>query len=278
MTATINVKYIGKGGEISFNQPPYLALKHDFTSYAWSYLGSPLLNGKGSEIDKFLRESKVHPLILLVKDDSLAETVNHLSDVFEQDVAAMTPGKLYVNDEYLQCYIVASSKDNFNKRGNYVEIELSVLAPQPVWVREVKMSFYPGHGDLSADSKAYANAYPYAYTGGGVVNVVENDSLHPSPAVITIYGYVENPSIKIGDHTYLISGTIQADERVVIDQFERTVVKVFNNGQTENWFGRRGKAENIFTPIEPGDQSLIMSGSFGVDVNLYIERSEPRWK
>ena len=54
-------------------------------------------------------------------------------------------------------------------------------------------------------------------------------------------------------------------------------MKYRNNGVMVNLFDLRGKEFSVFEPI-PGDVvTVTWNGSFGFDITLFEERSEPAW-
>ena len=285
MKTMMKIKYVGSKGTLHLDDLPYLYKSHDFMDYERNFDTSPMLNGRGESLDGITKKSKEYKMVIHVigscqSQEWFADRINDLTEFFDADIEIEKAGRLYVNDEYIECYIKSSKKGKWIRGLHHIEIEFTVFAPKPYWITEVPMTFLPmsSSGGESDAGKGYVLSYPYSYSGGGTMNLVENNSVYHSLAIITIYGYAKDPVIKIGDRIYKITGTIQADERVVINQIDRTIQKVFNTGQTENWFNKRGKEESVFAPIPPGKQPLIMSGAFGVDLTLHIERSEPRWK
>ena len=53
-------------------------------------------------------------------------------------------------------------------------------------------------------------------------------------------------------------------------------MKTTAGGQKINAFDLRNKEESVFEQIPPGKLALDWSGTFGFDLTLYEERSEPR--
>jgi hypothetical protein len=49
------------------------------------------------------------------------------------------------------------------------------------------------------------------------------------------------------------------------------------NGGSTNKYNARNKNWNIYQKIVPGANKVIWSGDFGVDMILYVQRSEPEW-
>ncbi len=277
-----NVRYIGLKGEIDFTRPPYFYKAHTFLNYEWKYISTNLIDGRGSEVERFYKEEKVYDLILHVKGDATEEEyyqlLNDLTDRFEIDVANNRKAKLYCNDYYINCFVFSQEKNEYKKGVQYQEIKFKVLAPYPVWTKEIKHSFYPGQGEESGDGKGYDYKYDYMYATTGSSEVLVNHHIADSRAIITIWGYADNPLFKIGDNTYQVLETVEDGERIIINQIDKTVVKIYQNGIKENIFGKRGKEHSVFEPIKPGTNLIFSSGAFGIDITLFEERSEPKWK
>ena len=95
---------------------------------------------------------------------------------------------------------------------------------------------------------------------------------------IVIYGPVINPTIYIAGHEYTVNIEISENEHLTIDSIERTIVLTRYDGTLFNAFGDRNKASYIFQKIPKGNCVVAWDGSFGFDVVLCEERSEPKWQ
>ncbi len=280
-----NLRYQGLKGELDLTSPPYFYKIHNLLDYEWNALSSNLINGRGFSIDKFNKKGKAYDLTLYIKGDceeyEYYNLLNDLTDFFEVDVVNQKMARLYCNDYYLNCYIVSQKKGAWKNGVHLQEIQLKVLAPYPMWIKESKQSFYPNQTDEGAsEGKAYDHSYgyDYMYASSGSGEIIVNKAISPSRAMFTIYGYAENPLFKIGDNIYQVFDTIEEGERVVIDQNEMTVKKIYRNGIVEDIFGKRGKEHSVFKPIGVGNNLILSSGNFGIDITLFEERSEPKWK
>lgn len=271
----MKIKYIGSYGELLFNSKPFICVDHNFFDYDWSYKESRVLN-RGSEVSFFSKSSRKYKMKIKVKSENICSDINKMVDVFEKDILINTPGKLYFGYDYLKCFVVSSSKKKIYLEGNNVEINLDILAPYPFWVSEESFNFFPGKG-INLNGKKYEYKYKYKYTKDGKGEIIKNSFIASSPALIKIYGYCENPSFSIGENIYKVFDTAENGEYIEIDQRERTVYKFFKDGSKENIFNKRGKENSIFKKFDAGNNLIVASGSFGIDIKLYHERSEPRW-
>ena len=274
-----DVRYEGPGGSLALDVVGMAYQTHSLASYGWVAHATPLVDGSGERLNRYLRQAAEHEIVLSVWSTSKAEfeqRIDRMVELFERDVLANRLGKLIVNGEYLECNVTAVECSEWERPSSYTTITLTVYAPRPVWVRETPFSFWPGEGDITTGKKyAYKYAYRYAHDGSG--QIIVNEHYSSSPAIIVIYGYAKDPVFSIAGHQYQVLDTFEVGERVIIDQTSRTLTKIYANGTHENIFGKRGKAHSVFAPIPEGAHLVIASGSFGIDITLHQERSMPRW-
>lgn len=123
--------------------------------------------------------------------------------------------------------------------------------------------------------------YPYGYQRGYAKNLTEeqflNSAIASCPFRINIYGKCQDPEIKIGGHRYKVLDSIGSRELILIDSRQKTIQKQTSDGDTENIFAKRYKEESVFQPIPSGKVPVFWDRSFGFDLILYQERSEPSW-
>ena len=92
---------------------------------------------------------------------------------------------------------------------------------------------------------------------------------------MVIYGLAVNPRIVINGYPYVLYTTIPAGSYAVIDSRARTIT-LYSGGRKTNLFNFRNKSDSIFKKIPGGNLRLVWDASFGVDITIYHERSEPR--
>ncbi len=281
MLTALDIKYITSSNkEIAFTDKPYLYKDYDMLDYSWRYSSSKYVDGRGIRIERFNRIEKEFKIILRVFCDSKAdfeEKYYKLVDSLEKDIYSKTSGRLYVGEDYIECFCIESAKGDYVPWENFVEVKLGFLAPYGVWISEDSFSFFPGLQEAVTSSKKYSYKYSYKYSKDGKGEVIPNGYISAVPALIKIYGHAENPSFSVGNNFYKVFETVQDNEYIEIDQRNKTVYKVYNDGTRENIFHKRNKENSVFTPINPGNNLLVASGGFGIDITTYTERSEPRW-
>lgn len=62
------------------------------------------------------------------------------------------------------------------------------------------------------------------------------------------------------------------------DPRDNTIVKYRSDGVRQDIYDSRAKQQSVFDLIAPGNIRVVWPGSFGFDLKLYCERSEPKCK
>jgi len=271
------VKYEGAGGIVDMSTAPVLYREHDFIKRAHNYNATALVSGLGSKLTRFYKEAVEYTIQLSVWGVDMYDTLNNMTEVFERDIFLKVPGRLQVNDEYLNCYIIASDVGDWTLAGNGVTVELTILAEQPIWINEQLLSF----GTFTSGSATgfiLPTVIPFGLTSDIGVQQVVVEHFSSVRAEISLFGPSVNPSFTLGTHIYQVNGTLLDGERFVINQLTKTVVKVTNSGEVINCFNLRSKTYSVFEPVPSGESMLTYSGEFAISINLFYERGEPRWK
>lgn len=265
----IGQRFVGLENGVFFNS-------NDLRDFSWSY---DSLNGRISRFYKKTGNKKI-PLIVNCDSDEKAVLVkNLLTELSERDIVALKPGKIYVGDYYLNGYVTASKKKDYNLKKRLCRIELTFTSDDDAWYSTKKHTFISGDdGAVSIGGNAdypYDYAYDYALPLKGR-NIV-CDAVGKSAFQILIYGEAVNPSIIIGGHTYAINGAIGKGETLLIDSLTKTITLTTAYGNTVNWFDKRSREQYIFEPIPAGQNTVSWLGTFGFDLIVIEKRSEPKW-
>ena len=133
--------------------------------------------------------------------------------------------------------------------------------------------------DSTYDStgKKYNYNYGYRYGTGLSAGSIINDHYAAAPAIIKIYGPASNPNIIIGNNTYNVNVILTATDYLVIDQVTHEIYKVAENGTRTNVFNSRNKAYDIFKPIAVGENHVVYSGEYSIEITMVQQRSELLW-
>ena len=87
-----------------------------------------------------------------------------------------------------------------------------------------------------------------------------------------------DPMILINGHSYQVYTSLEESDYMQINSRNNTIVKYRSDGVRQDIYDSRAKQQSVFDLITPGNIRVVWSGSFGFDLKLYCERSEPKCK
>lgn len=254
----------------------------DLHSWEWSYSLANRITGFGGDASYFARHPRTFDLDLRMRGmnhDEFLTQMNTFHDITEADIISNTPGRLYVDDQYLVCYLaVSGDKPNHLKNSNFATRSVTVLAVEPYWCTPVQVTINPTTDQpTNENGKKFNLRYAYRYGTGVSGATINNNHYSAAPAIIQFFGPASNPSITIAGVTYGVNVTLTATDRLVIDQITHRIYTVSETGIQTNVFNSRNKAYDIFTPIPVGVNNIVYSGDFVVQVTMIQQRSELKW-
>lgn len=248
---------------------------HELLNYSWD---AEMNNGR---IVSFYRESATIPVKVAVTaetEEDFREIIDRFHSVIEKDILNRKPGRLYIGEQYMRCFISGDIKsDVFMKV--FIQVKnLTIVTDFPFWIKEKSLSYPIFNGDEGNNFLEYPYDYAYDYTSQQKgLSTLDNDHYADANFKLTIYGPVVNPVINIGNYPYEVNVTVEANEYLVIDSTKNTVTRTLTDGTIVNEYNNRSFENSVFRPIPPGNHSVLWSGDFGWDIILYQERSEPKW-
>lgn len=271
--------YENSEGEIlDFTKAPYLARDiSELLDYDWKYVIS------GKRIKGFEKEIAEIPMIINVLADTTKEYTNYCNELFditETDVLKNVKGRLYYEGQYVLCNLVGSKKKDWCMGVDFQMNYMRLVTDSPFWITEKKYSFPVVANIATLEEENYLKYpfnYPYNYKSDAILSYLKNDHISACDFKMIIYGPCTNPKIYISDNIYEIETTLQESDYIVITSNPKRVIKYLEDGSTENIANSRNKKYNIFAKIPPGNNIVNRNGTFGLDVIIYQERSEPRW-
>lgn len=280
-------RYVNSRGEIlDFSEFPYLFQSGDLVNYSWKY------DTSNNRITNVRREAGERPFkVGLIPDWSLPyeekraalkEAAEHLFNVIEYDVINKTDGRIETDTgSYFPCRILVSDKSGWEKPMSYMFHDLTAVSGKNAWLTEQDFSFYSTvseNENSMTEFLDYKFDYNYEYTpqqtGRGSLNI---SHIATSDFKLTIYGPCSNPRVLIAGHPYEVFTSLSNGEYLIIDSLHNTVVKYLLNGTQESVYDLRGKVNTAFKKIPPGHSQVSWDGTFGFDLTVYLERSEPLW-
>ena len=265
--------------------------KINFCQWPYMVTGGDLFDGDYDSVDEndhiqeFERKITDYSLDIEInaRGGAFQKAVGYLEDVAEKDIINVTPGKLYVGNSYLKCWLTGTGKDRWVNDLFSISNSLTVTSDYPYWITEESFSFLKASQSGAVSPWLdYPYDYPYEYSKVRNVQYIQNSNYTASGFRITIYGPCINPLIRIAGHVYELQTTLYESEYAIIDSStryskDRKIVKVKADGSQEDIFNSRNKASDIWQKIPAGRSIVSWNGAFGFDVVLFNERGTPRW-
>lgn len=272
----VPIKYISSSGhEHDLISNGILHKTANYHRWAWEIEGTRLQYGY--RVSDFSREPAVYETELIFAGSYMQRRakINALHDDFEYDVRTKQPGKLIWGDYYINCFIVESETEPYENE-TWTVNKVSFYAPYPFWVQDFFVSLPPSE-NATSPFLDFPYDFPYDFTSPvmGSRNI-RTDFPFASDFKMVIFGEAVNPRVVINDYPYVLYTTIPFGSYVVIDSRAKTVMMYGSRGQKTNMFDFRNKSQSVFEKITGGDLQIVWDASFGVDLTIYHERSEPR--
>lgn len=263
------------GEVITFGDFPYFANYSDLRDYQWSY---------NENITKFDRGTVTKTLKVLVVGEQKAalKAKDSLYETFEKDILAMKKGTFTIGDYRMDAFVYGSKKTEYLINEKILVVELSVVTDTPQWKTEETIVFSANTEtddvDLGRDYLETAG-YPYGYSYNLANANINNDSFYACGFKLIIYGEATNPAITIGDKLYRVDVTVAKGEylEIISDGINKTITLHKSGNVKEDCFANRYKQQSVFAKIETGKNLVIWDNTFGFDLTLLKERSEPKW-
>lgn len=264
------------GEVISFGENGIYVNYNDLHDYGWDAISN---NNKISGFTKGIVDKTI-PVVIMC--GSAAEGLairNELHEVCEKDVLAMQYGRLIIGDFYLKCYVRASAKSEYLISKNYMQVDLTITTDTASWISETTTMFRRALEQEAVEGEFldYDMDFPFDYASELNSKPLLNHNFIDSEFRMIIYGGCKNPSINIGGHIYQVNAELSEGEYLTIDSIEKTIILTKYNGEKVNKFNERNRESYVFEKIPPGEHVVVWEGSFGFDITLLEERSEPKW-
>lgn len=262
--------------KIDLTSWPYWMQTGDFLNYEKSYTETKyhIRDLKNARKDRYMTIT-----VFGENEQDYYNNLNFLHEVFEMDVANLTPGRLYFQESYQSCYVIASAKTEWEDTDCMLDNEIRIIPVNPCWIHEESHQFFAqSSSSATAGGLDFPFDFPFDFaeskTGFEQWNIDHYASSHFK---MTIYGPCKDPRVLINGYPRQVFTSLEANEYLVIDSRDSTVIKHLTNGTTVSVYNSRQFQPSIFEKIPSGLLDIDWSGAFGFDITLYIERSEPKW-
>lgn len=272
------IKYIASSGNVyDLTTKDILHRTGDYYNWEWKARGTN--RQYGVRVSDFSREAAQYEpeLIFRGRPAELRKTLQALHNDFENDMRRKTPGRIIWGRYYLDCFIRQSAVENLSF-WSWISNKVLIYAPYPFWIREDKITLSAA-AEVVGTYLDYTYDYPYDYSAPVVgEKIVYSDFPFTSEFKMVIYGAAVNPRIVINGYAYVLYATIPAGSYVVVDSKQRTIMMYGNTGAKTNMFDFRNKSDSIFEKIPAGNLDIVWDSSFGVDLTIFREQSEPEFE
>lgn len=308
----MDVYYLNSLGiKVNLSRWPYQIKSWNPQNYAWDYEYTEAdVGGNISRFQRALKESEITVAVHSNHKERRAKDVNALFEAVETDVLAKTPGKLFLNGQYLLCYFIANEKAIEGSIKNTMTVKFKIVSEYPFWCKdeifhfkanptdrmmnrdkpstddtdhaEYRRSFpFDFPFDLKSEYRRTAKyplfKFPFDFNKNMTAVKLINEHYSSCDFKMIIYGSCREPSIWVDDHLYQVKISLFDGEYLVVDSRKKTVIKYGNNGVTTNCFNFRNKESHLFEKISSGYHQVKWNMLFGFDLILFKERSEPLW-
>lgn len=273
------IKYIASSGNV-YDLTTKDILHRVASYYNWAWKAEGAKRQYGLRVSSFSREAAQYEAELIFDARNPAEArrmIQALHNDFENDMRRMTPGRLVWGDYYLDCYINGSAIENISF-WQWLVNTIQIYAPYPFWIKEEQVSLSTV-GEVSGAYLDYTYDYSYDYAAPAVgEKIVYSESPFTSEFKLVIYGEAVNPRIVVNGYPYVLYTTIPAGSYVIIDSKQRTIMMYGSGGQKTNIFDFRNKTDSIFEKLPAGNLSIVWDSTFGADLTIYREQTEPEFE
>ena len=247
----------------------------NYHKWEWGVEGTKLQYGV--RVADFSREPATYETELYISGGPVKRQaiINNLHDDFESDVRNETAGRIIWGSHYINCFITQSSTEPSENNLETVN-KIEIYAPYPFWVEELLISMNPSETQ-SSGFLDFEYDFTYDYTAPVIgERYVQTDFPFESEFKMVIFGQAINPTVTINGYSYILYTTVPSGAYVIIDSRAKTIMMYNANGTRTNVFNFRNKSDSVFKRIPAGNLNIAWDASFGVDLTIYHERSEPR--
>lgn len=271
-----------KTKKILFDGRKYGVADLDLFEFELSY------DTEDEKITEFKKKVVTHELSVNVSDvpgTKWQQAYDEMMAIFLGDVQNKTPGKFYINDCYLSCYVYAATPTESFFDNGWQTVELKIVTDNPVWVWEQMVSIQPieQNAKTASDARGYSYGYEYSYPVGQSSVRMPVDHYADSDFQMIIYGPASEVNVTIAGHPYAVHYKVESGEYMTIDSrstqpADRRAFLTKSNGEKVNLFNYRDSENSVMKKIPPGEVMIDYSRLYGIDLTLFLERSEPKWR
>ncbi len=272
----VPITYIASSGR-KYNLISNGILHKSANYHVWEYKIQGTKLQYGTRVADFSKDAAVYDTELILTGSELKRRaiINALHDDFESDIRKKKSGRIIWGDYYIDCFINFSDTQPTEYLTQTLN-KIQIYAPYPFWVQDFKVELFPAE-ETQSTFLDFPFDFMFDFTAPTIGEaMVKSDFPFDSEFEMIIFGPAVNPRVTINGYSYVLYATIPQGAYVVIDSRNHTVMQFNTDGTKSNIFNLRNKTDSIFKKIPGGNLNISWDASFGVNITIYRERSEPR--
>mgnify|MGYP006898638532 FL=1 len=253
-------------------------IRHAKANYhIWGYNPQATKLQYGTRVADFAKDPATYEteLIFVGGERQRQALIDALHDDFETDLRNRKAGRIIWGSYYIDCFVIESNTaptDYLTQTSN----KISIYAPYPYWVQDYNIELLPSE-ETESEFLDFPINFPFDFTAPTIgETTIKSDFPFASEFEMVIFGPAVNPRVTINYYSYVLYTTIPDGAYVVIDSRKKTVMQFNTNGTQSNIFNLRNKTDSIFQKIPGGNLRISWDATFGVNITIHRERSEPR--
>lgn len=287
----VDLKYISSNG-IEFDLHSFTQTKlktADFHNVSWS--PEEVKKQYGTTVNRFTKAAQTFDCTFRFKGDPAARKKQIDDFIFEteNDIAKLTPGRIYWNQQYIDVYFIAHDCYAVDSGMTWTELKGKYYAPFPFWIEEQNFHIDPLTPDPSwipGDAKGYpmerniSYAYTYSYPYGTNAGVFFVDTPIGADFRTIVYGPVTGVKMNINGNNYEIDYPLRMGQKLVVDSrdtlpIDKKCYVINENGTETNVFDYRDPTSQLFKRLPGGNVVIYVMQPYTLDITLFLERSAP---
>ncbi|HBV83572.1 MAG TPA: hypothetical protein DEB74_12450 [Lachnospiraceae bacterium] len=266
-----------EGKKLDFTKEPYIA--RDITELLNYDHGYEVRNQRISGFSHGVAEIPFSVNVTAQTREEYLAASDMFFRITEKDILKNKKGRLYLDGQYVLCNLVGSTKSDWYREVGFHVNHIRMVTDKPFWITEKHFSFSKkAEKEKIFEHLDYQYDFPYDLTREQVgLDKIEGGDLSDSHFKLTIYGPAVFPQIIIGGHIYRVNTVVAEGEYLTIDSRSHEVIRHLIDGTKIDEYDNREHEHSVFKKIPAGTAEVEWAGSFGWDITLFEERSEPRW-
>ena len=253
-------------------------IRHAKANYhVWAYKVQGTKLQYGTRVADFAKDPAIYETELILEggERQRQAIVDALHDDFEADLRNRKAGRIIWGDYYIDCFVIESNTAPTDIPTRTLN-KIKIYAPYPYWVQDYKIELLPSE-ETESEFLDFPFNFPFDFTAPTIgETTIKSDFPFDSEFEMVIFGPAVNPRVTINYYSYVLYTTIPDGAYVVIDSRKKTVMQFNTDGTQSNIFNLRNKTDSIFQKIPGGNLRISWDATFGVNITIHRERSEPR--